>query len=42
MSHVNELIPQAISDIGHMDVSGIGAGGVLVSIYGLYKKLCGE
>ena len=25
-THTNELIPQDISDVSHMDASGIGAG----------------
>ena len=27
LTHVNELIPQDISDVSHMDASGIGARG---------------
>jgi len=37
-THVNELIPQATSYIGHTDASGISAGGVLMSIDGFYKN----
>ena len=37
-THVNELVPQAISDVGHMDASGIGAGGVLMSVKGAYRN----
>ena len=30
-THVNELVRQPIADVGHMDASGIGAGGVWMS-----------
>lgn len=38
-THVNKLVLQKISDIGNMDASGIGAGGVLVSTSGAYHNM---
>lgn len=37
-SHVNELVLQQVSDIGNMDASGRGAGGVWMSTTGSYPN----
>ena len=38
-THVNELVPQETSDVGNMDASGIGAGGVWMSVLGAYNNI---
>ena len=38
-THVNELVPQQISDVGNMDASSIGAGGVWMSTSSAYNNI---
>ena len=38
-THVNELVGQPISDVGNMDASGIGAGGIWMSTSVSYHNL---
>lgn len=38
-THVNELVLQTIADVGNMDASGIGAGGVWMSTCGAYENI---
>ena len=38
-THVNELVPQEIPDVGNMEILGIGAGGVWISTSGTCQNI---